>query len=202
MEKIKIGIIGFGNVGKSVSKILSHNHDMELVSVFTRRLPEDISSSDEIPIHHIDNLKFFLDEIDVMILCNGSATDLPKQGPEIAKMFNVIDSYDTHSNIPEYFENMNSAALSSNKVAIISTGWDPGVFSINRLYNEALLPDSKTYTFWGPGVSQGHSQAIRSINGVKDGIQYTIPVDKTLDSIRAGQTNDFSIEKNTQEFVM
>ena len=183
MEKIKIGIIGFGNVGKAVSVVIANNPDMELVGIFTRRNPHSLSTP-SIPAFHIDDVQNFSGKIDVMILCGGSATDLPEQGPEIAKMFNVIDSFDTHAKIPEYLEIMNVASTSGSKISIISTGWDPGIFSINRLYGEAFLPNSKVYTFWGPGVSQGHSQAIRSIDGVRNAVQYTVPVEKSLEIVR------------------
>jgi len=147
MDKIKIGIIGFGNVGKAVLEVIHNQPDMELVGVFTRRDPKQLHISD-IPAFHIDDVKKFTDRIDVMILCSGSATDLPTQGPEIAKMFNTIDSFDTHAKIPMYYESMNNASIESKKVSIISTGWDPGLFSIHRLYGEAFLPQGKTYTFW------------------------------------------------------
>lgn len=190
MEKIRIGIIGFGNIGKSVSKVILNNPDMELVGIFSRRSPEGLPT--KVPAFHIDSIQDFKNKIDVVILCNGSATDLPKQGPEIASMFNVVDSFDTHAKIPEYFESMNTSSTNSRKISIISTGWDPGFFSINRLFGEAFLPNSKTYTFWGPGVSQGHSQAVRSIKGVVDAIQYTIPIEESLEVIRNGDTPDFS----------
>ena len=191
MEKIKIGVIGFGNVGKAILRVASSNPDMEIVGIFTKREPDKLSISN-VPVFHVENVKDFSNKIDVMVLCTGSATDLPVQGPEIAKMFNTIDSFDTHKTIPEYFASMDASSKYGNKVSVISAGWDPGLFSINRLYGEAFLSNSKTYTFWGPGVSQGHSQAVRSINGVKDAIQYTVPVEEALEVIRSGDTPDFT----------
>ena len=183
---IKIGILGYGNLGKGVELGIKQNPDMELVGIFTRRNPDSIKTATNakvIPISEIENWK---NKIDVMILCGGSATDLPKQGPEYAGMFNTIDSYDTHANVPNYFKKVNEKAIQGNKVSIISVGWDPGLFSLNRMYAEAILPEGNTYTFWGRGVSQGHSDAIRRIQGVKNAVQYTIPINDAVDSVRQG----------------
>ena len=185
--KIKIGIIGYGNLGRGVESAIRQNSDMELVAVFTRRSPDcvKISTSTAI-VATIADIEKYKDKIDVMILCGGSATDLPEQTPEYAKYFNVIDSFDTHARIPEHFANVDKSAKQSGKVAIISVGWDPGMFSLNRLYASAILPDGKGYTFWGKGVSQGHSDAVRRIAGVKNAKQYTIPVEDALNAVRSG----------------
>ena len=184
---IKIGIFGYGNLGRGVECAIKQNADLELAAVFTRRNPETVQILTEgVPVCHVDNVADWKDKIDVMILCGGSATDLPVQTPEMAKMFNVIDSFDTHARIPEHFENVDKVAKESGKTAIISVGWDPGMFSLNRLYADAILPVGETYTFWGKGVSQGHSDAIRRIDGVLDARQYTIPIDKALDAVRSG----------------
>lgn len=183
---IKIGILGYGNLGKGVELGIKQNPDMELVGIFTRRNPDSIKTATNakvIPISEIENWK---DKVDVIILCGGSATDLPKQGPEYAGMFNTIDSYDTHANVPNYFKKVNEKAIQGNKISIISVGWDPGLFSLNRMYAEAILPEGNTYTFWGRGVSQGHSDAIRRIKGVKNAVQYTIPINDAVDSVRQG----------------
>lgn len=185
MQKIRIGIIGYGNLGRGVEYSIKQNADMELVGIFTRRNPDSIKAS--VPAYSMDEAVSFKDKIDVMILCGGSATDLPKQTPEIAKNFNVIDSFDTHAKIPEHYENVNNALKASGKAGIISVGWDPGLFSINRLYMNSILPNGKDYTFWGKGVSQGHSDAIRRVKGVKDGKQYTIPVEEVINKIRNGE---------------
>ncbi len=187
MERIRIAIAGYGNLGKGVELAIRQNDDMELVGVFTRRAPETVKLLTEgIPVYHMDTVKEMQDKIDVMIICGGSATDLPKQTPELAKYFNVIDSFDTHARIPEHFTNVDKACKESGNVALISLGWDPGLFSLNRLYAESILPNGKTYTFWGKGVSQGHSDAIRRVEGVKKGIQYTVPVDAAMDAVRSG----------------
>lgn len=184
---IRIGIYGYGNLGRGVESAIRQNEDLELVAVFTRRDPSSLKIATEgVPVYHADKAKEFADSIDVMILCGGSATDLPVQTPELAKYFNVIDSFDTHAKIPEHFSNVNAAAEASGKLAAISVGWDPGMFSLNRLYASAILPNGKDYTFWGKGVSQGHSDAIRRIKGVLDGKQYTIPVDSALEAVRSG----------------
>lgn len=198
---IRIGIYGYGNLGKGVEYAIRQNPDMELAAVFTRRSPETVKIDTEgVCVCHIDEAKNMTDKIDVMILCGGSATDLPVQTPELAKLFNVIDSFDTHANIPQHFENVDKSAKEFQKVALISAGWDPGMFSLNRLYASAVLPEGKTYTFWGKGVSQGHSDAIRRIEGVKDARQYTIPIDAALDAVRSGAAPDLSTrEKHLRE---
>lgn len=184
---IRIGIYGYGNLGRGVESAIRQNDDLELVAVFTRRDPSSLKIATEgVPVYHADKAPELADSIDVMILCGGSATDLPFQTPELAKYFNVIDSFDTHAKIPEHFSNVDAAASASGKIAAISVGWDPGMFSLNRLYASAILPNGKDYTFWGKGVSQGHSDAIRRINGVLDGKQYTIPVDSALEAVRSG----------------
>ncbi|MEG0107957.1 MAG: diaminopimelate dehydrogenase [Lachnospiraceae bacterium] len=187
MSKIRIGIVGYGNVGRGVELSIARNEDMELAAVFTRRNPNEVVTVTKgvkiIPLAQLLDMKA---EIDVMILCGGSATDLPVMGPELAANFNTIDSFDTHAKIPNYFADMDQAAKSGNHVSIISVGWDPGLFSLNRLYAESILVQGSTYTFWGKGVSQGHSDAIRRIEGVKKGIQYTVPVDAVVEDVRKG----------------
>lgn len=184
---IKVGIIGYGNLGKGVLEGIKQCADMELVGIFTRREPESIQVDDpNIKVLHISQAKNYQDLIDVMILCGGSATDLPEQGPEFAKLFNTVDSFDTHAKIPEYFSAVDHAAKESGKTSIISVGWDPGLFSINRLMAEAILPNGENYTFWGKGVSQGHSDAIRRIDGVKGGVQYTVPIEAAVEKVRSG----------------
>lgn len=199
--KIKIAIAGYGNLGKGVESSVKQNNDTELYGVFTRRNPEDVKTVfPDTSVFSMDEILSHKDNIDVLIICGGSATDLPKQTPELAKSFNVIDSFDTHAKIPEHFDNVDACAKSSGKIAIISVGWDPGMFSLNRLYSSAILPDGKDYTFWGKGVSQGHSDAIRRISGVIDARQYTIPVQAALDAVRAGENPELSTrEKHTRE---
>ncbi|MBR5858915.1 MAG: diaminopimelate dehydrogenase [Clostridia bacterium] len=190
---IRIGIYGYGNLGRGVEAAIRQNADMELVAVFTRRDPKTLKiATDGVKVCHTDDAVNMINEIDVMILCGGSATDLPVQTPELAKYFNVVDSFDTHARIPEHFASVDSAAKQSGKVALISVGWDPGMFSLNRLYASAILPEGKDYTFWGKGVSQGHSDAIRRINGVLDAKQYTIPVDAALDAVRSGSNPELT----------
>ncbi len=184
MEKIKLGIVGYGNLGRGVECAVRQNEDVELSAIFTRRAPESLKVKSDTEVVSVKEIENWKDKIDVLILCGGSATDLPVQTPEYAKMFNVIDSFDTHAKIPEHFENVNKSAIVGNKVAIISVGWDPGLFSLNRMYANAILPDGNDYTFWGKGVSQGHSDAIRRVEGVKDGKQYTVPVEKALQSVK------------------
>ncbi len=198
---IKIGILGYGNLGRGVECAIKQNPDMELVAVFTRRDPSNVSIlTESATVCNISDVANWKDKIDVMILCGGSATDLPVQTPEMAKMFNVIDSFDTHAKIPEHYANVDAAAKESGKVGIISVGWDPGMFSLNRMYANAILPQGKDYTFWGKGVSQGHSDAIRRIDGVKDAKQYTIPVDEALTSVRAGENPELTTrQKHTRE---
>ena len=182
---IRIGILGYGNLGRGVECAIKQNADMELAAVFTRRDPATVQIlTEDVPVCRIADVQDWKDKIDVMILCGGSATDLPKQTPVYAEMFNVIDSFDTHARIPEHFEDVDAAAKKGGNVGIISVGWDPGMFSLNRLYANAILPEGKDYTFWGKGVSQGHSDAIRRIPGVKDAKQYTIPVEAALEAVR------------------
>ena len=198
---IRIGIYGYGNLGRGVESAIKQNPDMELVAVFTRRNPKDLTiNTPTAKVCHTDDAKNMINDIDVMILCGGSATDLPTQTPEIASMFNCIDSFDTHAKIPEHFANVDEMAQKSGKVAIISCGWDPGMFSLNRLYASAILPDGEDYTFWGKGVSQGHSDAIRRIEGVVDARQYTIPVEEALDAVRSGNAPKLTTrQKHTRE---
>lgn len=197
-NRIRVGIVGYGNLGRGVELAIAQNPDMQLDAIFTRRDPATISSNTK--AYSIEDAEKFVNDIDVMILCGGSATDLPEQGPQFAKMFNVVDSFDTHARIPEYYEEVNAAAVNSNKVAVISTGWDPGLFSINRLLFEAILPEGNAYTFWGKGVSQGHSDAIRRVPGVKDGKQYTIPVEEAVQRVRNGEDPSFTTrEKHLRE---
>ena len=197
-NKIKIGIVGYGNLGKGVINSITQNKDMELVAVFTRR--EGLVMDDGSKALHISKIEEFKNKIDVMILCGGSATDLPEQGPKIAEMFITVDSFDTHARIPEYFENVNNTAKKAGTLSIISVGWDPGMFSLNRIYGQAILPCGKDYTFWGKGVSQGHSDAIRRIEGVKDAKQYTVPVDAALEAVRNGENPELTTrQKHTRE---
>lgn len=194
INKIKVGIVGYGNLGRGVESAIKQNEDIELEAIFTRRDPEDVDSTND-KLRKISDIEKYKGIIDVMILCGGSATDLEKQGPMLSANFNTIDSFDTHARIPEYFENMDKIAHESNTLSLISTGWDPGLFSLNRVLGDAILPHGKEYTFWGKGVSQGHSDAIRRIPGVKNGIQYTIPIEETLEKVRNGATDDFSIKE-------
>lgn len=190
---IRIGIYGYGNLGRGVECAIQQNEDMELVAVFTRRNPETVSIlTKTAQVVSASEVEAYKDKIDVMVLCGGSATDLPVQTPELAKYFNVVDSFDTHAKIPQHFANVDAAAKAAGKVGIISVGWDPGMFSLNRLYANAILPDGKDYTFWGKGVSQGHSDAIRRVEGVKDGKQYTIPVEAALEAVRAGENPELT----------
>ena len=198
---IKIGILGYGNLGRGVECAVKQNDDMELVAVFTRRNPEDVKILTETAtVCNVADVEDWKDKIDVMIICGGSATDLPKQTPEYVKYFNVVDSFDTHKKIPEHFANVDAAAKEGGHVGIISVGWDPGMFSLNRLYANAILPDGNDYTFWGKGVSQGHSDAIRRVEGVKDGKQYTIPVEAALKAVRNGENPELTTrQKHTRE---
>lgn len=201
MGKIRIGIVGYGNIGRGVEQAIARNDDMELKAVFTRRDPSAVViKTAGAEVKHFDDMLSMKDEIDVMMLCGGSATDLPVMGPEIAANFNTIDSFDTHAKIPEYFENVDKAAKAGNNVSIISVGWDPGMFSLNRLYAESILVQGSTYTFWGKGVSQGHSDAIRRIDGVKNAIQYTVPIEEVVDRVRTGSEPELTTrEKHLRE---
>ena len=198
---IRIGILGYGNLGRGVECAIKHNPDMELVAVFTRRAPETVKIFTETAaVYSVNDAEKMKDKIDVLIICGGSATDLPKQTPEYAKMFNVIDSFDTHARIPEHFDAVDAAAKEGGHIGIISVGWDPGMFSLNRLYANAILTNGKDYTFWGKGVSQGHSDAVRRIKGVKDAKQYTIPVEAALEAVRNGENPDLTTrQKHTRE---
>ena len=198
---MRIGIVGYGNLGRGVESAIRQNADMELVAVFTRRSPESVKiRTAGVPVLHTDEAVGMKDQIDVMILCGGSAKDLPEQTPDFAKHFNVIDSFDTHANIPAHFERVDEAAKAGGKVAVISVGWDPGLFSLNRMYAGAILPEGKDYTFWGKGVSQGQSDAIRRIEGVLDARQYTIPVPEALKAVRAGENPELTTrQKHTRE---
>ena len=199
-QKIRIGICGYGNLGKGVQKAISQNSDMELVAVFTRRDPAQISKQTSVKVLPISEVAQWMNQIDVMIMCGGSATDLPDQVPTFAKLFCTVDSFDTHAKIPQYLNAVDEEAKSGGNVSIISVGWDPGMFSNMRAYAEAILPFSHTYTFWGRGVSQGHSDAIRRIEGVKDARQYTIPVPKAMEMVRAGENPELSTrEKHERE---
>ena len=197
---IRIGILGYGNLGKGVEKAVNANPDEELVGVFTRRDPSTVKTVSGVKAYKADDLKNMTGDIDVLIICGGSATDLPEMTPEYAKLFNVVDSFDTHARIPEHFAAVDKAAKGSGKVGVISCGWDPGMFSINRLYSHCILPDGKDYTFWGRGVSQGHSDAVRRIEGVKDARQYTVPVEAALKSVRSGENPELTVrQKHTRE---
>ena len=198
---IRVGIMGYGNLGRGVECAIAQNEDMELKAVFTRRNPADLTIwSKTAKVVSVSELADWKDQLDVLILCGGSATDLPTQTPECAKYFNVIDSFDTHARIPEHFADVDAEAKKSGKTAIISVGWDPGLFSLNRMYANAILPEGKDYTFWGKGVSQGHSDAVRRIAGVRDARQYTIPCEAALEAVRAGQDPELTTrEKHTRE---
>ena len=197
----RIGIIGYGNLGKGVELAVKAAPDMELVAVFTRRDPASLSiKTAGVPVVSVKEVADWKDKVDVMILCGGSATDLPEQTPEFGKLFNVVDSFDTHARIPEHFANVDKVAKEAGKVAVISCGWDPGMFSLARVYSNAILPDGNDYTFWGKGVSQGHSDAIRRIAGVKNAKQYTIPVESALEAVRSGKNPELTTrDKHTRE---
>ena len=197
---IRLGILGYGNLGRGVENAMKLNNDMELCAIFTRRNPQDVKVNSNTPVVSVSDIEQWKDKIDVLIICGGSATDLPVQTPKYAEMFNVIDSFDTHARIPEHFANVDKVAKASNKIAIISLGWDPGLFSLNRLFGNIILPNGKDYTFWGKGVSQGHSDAIRRIKGVKNAKQYTIPVEEALASVRNGENPELTTrQKHTRE---
>ncbi|MBO5374580.1 MAG: diaminopimelate dehydrogenase [Clostridia bacterium] len=198
---IRIGIYGYGNLGRGIESAIAQNNDMELACVFTRRDPTSVKINTKgAMVLHSSEVTKMTDKIDVMVICGGSATDLPEQTPYLAKYFNVIDSFDTHAKIPEHFDRVNKSAIENGKVAMISVGWDPGMFSLNRMYAGAILPDGKDYTFWGKGVSQGHSDAIRRIDGVLDAKQYTIPVDSALEAVRSGSNPELTTrQKHTRE---
>lgn len=200
MMTIRIGIVGYGNLGRGVESAVTHSQDMELVGVFSRRDPSDVKTVTNIPAYHMDDLLKMKDKIDVLVLCGGSANDLPTQTVELAEHFNVVDSFDTHAKIPEHFAHVDEASKRNKNISIISVGWDPGLFSLNRLYGQAILPNGNDYTFWGKGVSQGHSDAIRRIEGVVDARQYTIPVEVALESVRNGENPTLTTrEKHIRE---
>lgn len=198
---IRVGILGYGNLGKGVECAVAQNPDMELAAVFTRRSPESVAVRTKgVPVLHADELERMQDKLDVLVLCGGSATDLPWQTPKYAAMYNVVDSFDTHARIPEHFAAVDEAAKKAGKIGIISCGWDPGMFSLNRLYADAVLPEGCDYTFWGKGVSQGHSDAVRRIAGVKDARQYTIPVPEAVEAVRSGSQPELTTrQKHTRE---
>lgn len=197
---MRIGIYGYGNLGRGVELATMKNKDTEMVAVFTRRDPKTVRTITGCPAVSSDEILSYKDRIDVLIICGGSATDLPEMTPRLAEHFNVVDSFDTHANIPVHFDRVDSVAAKNGNVALISAGWDPGMFSLNRLYASAILPDGKDYTFWGRGVSQGHSDAIRRIDGVKDARQYTVPCEDALRSVRAGENPDLTTrQKHTRE---
>ncbi len=197
---IKIGLYGYGNIAKGVECAVKQNSDMEVTCVFTRRDPSTVSTISGAAVYKTDSILQHKEEIDVLIMCGGSATDLPEQTPAMAKYFNVVDSFDTHKNIPTHFENVDKAAKEGGNIGIISVGWDPGMFSLNRLYGSCILPDGADYTFWGKGVSQGHSDAIRRIEGVADARQYTIPVEEALEAVRSGSQPQLTArQKHTRE---
>ena len=199
-EKIRVGILGYGNLGRGVEAAMPYNPDMELVGVFTRRPPETVKTLTDVPVYHADALLKQKVQLDVLILCGGSATDLPVQSPAYAKQYNIVDSFDNHSKIPEHFDAVDAAACAGGKTAMISAGWDPGMFSLQRLLGNCVLPQGQDYTFWGKGVSQGHSDAIRRIDGVKDAKQYTIPIDEALERVRAGENPELTArEKHLRE---
>lgn len=199
--KIRIGIAGYGNLGRGVELALGQNPDMELVAVFSRREPKSVKLlSGHIPVYALDTIEQYKDQIDVLILCGGSKDDLPQQGPHLAQWFNTIDSFDTHAAIPDYFAAVDAVAQATQHTNIIAVGWDPGLFSINRLMGEVVLPKGQTYTFWGKGLSQGHSDAVRRIEGVKAGVQYTLPIQAAVERVRAGQLPELSTrEKHRRE---
>lgn len=200
MEKIRIGICGYGNLGKGIESEIMKSQDMALDAIFTRREPSSLKTKSTATVVSVDEIAEWKDKIDVMIMCGGSATDLPKQVPEIAKIFNTVDSFDTHAKIPEHYEAVNKSAINNNKTCLISGGWDPGMFSVMRVYADAILQEGKTYTFWGKGVSQGHSDAIRRIEGVKNAIQYTIPIDEAIERVRSGENPELTTrEKHLRE---
>lgn len=199
-KKIRIAICGYGNLGKGVEKAIAKNPDMELVVIFTRRNPEEVARQTNTPVVSIEERNEWEDEVDVVIMCGGSATDLPVQVPMFAGVFNTVDSFDTHADIPEFFTKVDKKAKKGETISIISVGWDPGMFSTNRLYADSILPGGKTYTFWGEGVSQGHSDAIRRIPGVKNAVQYTIPIEEAMDRVRNGEMPEFTTrEKHFRE---
>lgn len=199
MEKIRIGIVGYGNLGRGVETALERTQDMELVAVFTRRDPDSLKlAAADVPVRSLDQIVKYQERLDVLILCGGSKSDIPEQGPALAAHFNTVDSFDTHAKIPEYFAQVDASARSGGNLSLIAVGWDPGVFSLNRLFGEAILPDGKTETFWGKGVSQGHSDAVRRVPGVKAAVQYTLPVEAVVEQVREGRMRAFLTREKHQ----
>ena len=200
MKKIRLGIVGYGNLGRGVQYAASQSGDMEVVAVFTRRDPADVRTVLPVRVEAYGAMKEYEGKIDVMILCGGSATDLPEQSAEVVRLFDTVDSFDTHAKVPEYFARLDAAGKESGHLGAMSIGWDPGLFSLSRIYFDSILPDGGTYTFWGKGVSQGHSDAIRRIRGVKDARQYTVPVESALERVRSGENPQLTTrEKHTRE---
>ena len=200
-NRIRVAIAGYGNLGRGVESALAQNPDMRLVGVFSRRDPASVTLLDSnVPVYAMDTIEQYQDEVDVMILCGGSKTDLPEQGPYLAKFFNTVDSFDTHAKVPEYYAALDQSARDSGRVALLSVGWDPGLFSLNRLYGEAILPEGETYTFWGKGLSQGHSDAVRRVPGVQSGVQYTLPSEEAIARVRSGEQPELTTrEKHKRE---
>ena len=200
-NRIRVAIAGYGNLGRGVESALAQNPDMRLVGVFSRRDPASVTLLDSsVPVYAMDTIEQYQDAVDVMILCGGSKTDLPEQGPYLAKFFNTVDSFDTHAKVPEYYAALDQSARDAGRVALLSVGWDPGLFSLNRLYGEAILPEGETYTFWGKGLSQGHSDAVRRVPGVKSGVQYTLPSEEAIARVRSGEQPELTTrEKHKRE---
>ena len=200
-QRIRVAIAGYGNLGRGVEAALTQNPDMRLVGVFSRRDPLSVSLLDSsVPVYAMADIEQYQDEVDVMILCGGSKSDLPEQGPYLAQFFNTVDSFDTHAKVPEYYAALDQSARDAGRVALLSVGWDPGLFSLNRLYGEAILPEGETYTFWGKGLSQGHSDAVRRISGVKSAVQYTLPSEEAMARVRKGEQPQLTTrEKHTRE---
>ncbi|HEY0879317.1 MAG TPA: diaminopimelate dehydrogenase, partial [Zeimonas sp.] len=200
-ERIRLGIAGYGNLGRGVEAAIAQNPDTELVGIFTRRDPESVHPlSANVAVHPLDGIDEFTGRIDVLVLCGGSKSDLPEQGPALAARFNTVDSFDTHARIPQYFDEVDKAARAAGKTALVAVGWDPGLFSLARVYGESVLASGSTYTFWGRGLSQGHSDAIRRVPGVRAGVQYTVPVPKAIERVRSGENPKLSTrEKHTRE---
>ena len=200
-QRIRVAIAGYGNLGRGVEAALTQNPDMRLVGVFSRRDPVSVSLLDSsVPVYAMADIEQYQDEVDVMILCGGSKSDLPEQGPYLAQFFNTVDSFDTHAKVPEYYAALDQSARDAGRVALLSVGWDPGLFSLNRLYGEAILPEGETYTFWGKGLSQGHSDAVRRISGVKSAVQYTLPSEEAMARVRKGEQPQLTTrEKHTRE---
>ncbi len=201
MSVIRLGVVGYGNLGRGVELAVRQNPDVKLAAVFTRRDPASVKLlTEDVPVYHVDDVAAHKDELDVLILCGGSATDLPVQGPKFAEILPTVDSFDTHARVPEHFANVDAAAKKGGNVSIISVGWDPGMFSLARLYGSCILPEGKDYTFWGKGVSQGHSDAIRRVEGVADGKQYTVPVEAAMEAVRNGENPELTTrQKHTRE---